>query len=274
MLPLGKRDDLHRDVRRSRHLNDARKLTTHALCAPYQPLIITGDGTTGHPGHGPYDGILATCGVNRIPVAWLRQLKRGGVIVTNIGTGIVRLTGQDDGSAQGRYLPEEAGFMLARPSADHVSETAKRYTGLIANATGRRTHTALPVASRAEADDFYRALVHPRALEVALWHHDVLSMTLRDSQRTMHGLIHPATESWARIVPDASGIRVDVEHDGERDLWTERLSLLLPWLTVGRPDPGTYGLAVNQDGHHTLWREVPEHSSWALPPVAGSPAAT
>ncbi|TDC75433.1 methyltransferase domain-containing protein, partial [Streptomyces hainanensis] len=86
----------------------------------YEPEIITTDGIGGAPDSGPYDGILATCGVHRIPSAWLQQLRPGGVIVTNVGAGIVRMIARDDGGAEGRYLPEEAGFMPARPAAGHV----------------------------------------------------------------------------------------------------------------------------------------------------------
>ncbi|RKN05691.1 methyltransferase domain-containing protein [Streptomyces radicis] len=229
----------------------------------YEPEIITGDGTAGHPGSGPYDGILATCGVHRIPRAWLDQLRPGAVIVANIGAGIVRLVTREDGGATGRYLPEEAGFMPARPVADHVAATAGRYSALIVRTPGRTRVEPLPVA-REEAADFYRALALTRAMEVVLVHHGVLGMTLRDGEKTTHGLVHPPTASWARVVPDGAGAVAEVTTGGPRDLWAERRALLVPWFRAGRPGPGRYGLSVDPRGGHTLWREGPDRLSLAL----------
>ncbi|MEU0763674.1 hypothetical protein ABZ351_28780 [Streptomyces microflavus] len=43
--------------------------------------VITGDGELGHPAVGPYDRILATASVRRIPQPWLDQLRPGGVLL-------------------------------------------------------------------------------------------------------------------------------------------------------------------------------------------------
>ncbi|MGP4114307.1 methyltransferase domain-containing protein [Streptomyces sp. 4N509B] len=200
----------------------------------YEPEIITGDGTAGHPARGPYDGILATCGVHRIPRAWLHQLRPGAVIVTNIGAGIVRLVMQDDGTATGRYLPEEAGFMPARPTNDHTTPTPAHYTAQIVNAPGHTRTEPLPVPPE-KAADFYHSWALSRTMEVVLLHHDVLGMTLHNADTTIHGLIHPPTQSWARAIPNTTGTTADVTTAGPRDLWTERLDLLTPWLHAGRP---------------------------------------
>ncbi|MFW3464253.1 protein-L-isoaspartate O-methyltransferase family protein [Streptomyces microflavus] len=45
------------------------------------PLVITDDGEQGHPAAGPYDRIVATASVRRIPRAWLDQLRPGGVLL-------------------------------------------------------------------------------------------------------------------------------------------------------------------------------------------------
>ncbi|SFC44846.1 methyltransferase domain-containing protein [Streptomyces aidingensis] len=227
----------------------------------HEPEILTGDGTVGHPAGGPYNGILATCGVDRIPAAWPSQLRPGAVIVTNIGTGIARLIIQDDGSAKGRFLPEDAAFMRARPTADHVRTTANQYTALIANASGRTRTESLPV-TREETADFYHALALTRVMEVAMAHHDVLGMTLRDAENTMHGLVHPPTQSWARIIPDSVGNAAEVTTAGPRDLWTERMELLGPWFAAARPTPDAYRLTIEPDGTHALARGA---RIWRLP---------
>lgn len=44
-----------------------------------------GDGAKGLPDVGPFDAIVATCGVPEIPKAWGEQLKEGGRLVAPIG---------------------------------------------------------------------------------------------------------------------------------------------------------------------------------------------
>ncbi|TDC64883.1 hypothetical protein [Streptomyces hainanensis] len=101
-------------------------------------------------------------------------------------------------------------------------------------------------------------------MEVVLLHDGVLGMTLRDENMSIHGLVHPLTESWARIIPDGTGSRVQVTTAGPRDLWAERVELLAPWFQAGRPGPGSYGLTVDAHGEHTLWRYEPDRLSWNL----------
>ncbi|MFH8619906.1 methyltransferase domain-containing protein [Streptomyces sp. NPDC017979] len=225
----------------------------------HHPAVVTGDGTQGHPAGAPYDGILATCGVDRLPVAWPRQVRPGGIVVTNIGNGVARLTVDRDGTAEGRFLPGDAMFMRARPEPDHTAPVAAQFTGLIMNETGTRREMDLPVS----ADE----IVHTLAHEIWMLHHDVLSMSFgtdpTDPAAVVHGLVHPSTGSWARITPQA-GDRVTVEHDGARDLWGERLDLAVQWAAARRPEPGAYTLTVEPCGTHTLRRTGAHPASWTL----------
>ncbi|MGP4114849.1 methyltransferase domain-containing protein [Streptomyces sp. 4N509B] len=237
----------------------------------YEPEIITGDGTAGHPARGPYDGILATCGVHRIPHAWLHQLRPGAVIVTNIGAGIVRLVMQDDATATGRYLPEEAGFMPARPTNDHTTPTPAHYTAQIVNAPGHTRTEPLPVPPE-KAADFYHSWALSRTMEVVLLHHDVLGMTLHNADTTIHGLIHPPTQSWARAIPNTTGTTADVTTAGPRDLWTERLDLLTPW--APRQTPRTRRLQPDREPHrraHPAAGTRQPHLDLLNEPTAGAP---
>ncbi|MFF4161587.1 methyltransferase domain-containing protein [Streptomyces sp. NPDC001678] len=68
---------------------------------------ITGDGELGHPAGAPYDRIVSMASVRRIPPAWLRQLRPGGVLVAPLDTPFgwdltVRLSATGDGAAVGR----------------------------------------------------------------------------------------------------------------------------------------------------------------------------
>lgn len=86
--------------------------------AGYQPHVVTGDGAAGVPERGPFDRIIATCGMQSIPPAWIEQAADGALMVVPIGWGLARVTVQD-GHAHGRFLPAGAYFMARRaPGAE------------------------------------------------------------------------------------------------------------------------------------------------------------
>ncbi|BBJ43961.1 hypothetical protein SSPO_066790 [Streptomyces antimycoticus] len=49
--------------------------------AGYSPDVVWGDGAQGWESGAPYDRIIATCSVRRIPHAWVRQTTPGGLIL-------------------------------------------------------------------------------------------------------------------------------------------------------------------------------------------------
>lgn len=76
----------------------------------HEPALVNGDGLLGHPEDAPYDGLIATCSVRTVPGAWLEQVRPGGTIVTTVsgwlyGSGLVKLTVGEGGTAEGRFLP-------------------------------------------------------------------------------------------------------------------------------------------------------------------------
>ncbi|MFD8935083.1 methyltransferase domain-containing protein [Streptomyces sp. NPDC059578] len=228
----------------------------------YAPHLVTGDGTRGVGARAPYGGILATCGVHRIPAEWVRQVRPGGIIVTNIGTGIVALRAAGDGTATGGFLPDPAAFMIVRPTPEQVAHRAASYTALVINGTGRDSRIDLSDVVQ-DSRGFYRDLMEGGALEVALTQYDVLSMHLTAGDTNVYGLVHPDTGSWARITPTGE-FTTDVAVGGPRDLWAERATLTAQWIAVGRPGPGAYTLTVEPDDAHALRHDEPATTSWRL----------
>lgn len=211
--------------------------------ADYTPTLIAGDGMAGCAEHAPYDRLLATCGVGRIPDAWREQIRPGGVIVANVGYGIACLTIDRDHRAEGRFLPEAAAFMVARPDTGTLNATPQELTDLTTTYTGYEREISLPIGLGAEIAQFLPSLAHPTVKTIVL---------KNDSGQETRCLWDPTTSSWARIT--LLDLRTaQLEHGGPRDLWAELEPLLTHWVSAGRPSLDRYGLTVAEDGAHTLW---------------------
>ncbi|MET8546316.1 methyltransferase domain-containing protein [Kitasatospora sp. NPDC004799] len=90
----------------------------------FAPTVVAADGAGGYPGDAPYDRIIATCGVRRLPLTWLDQCAPGGLIVVPLGGAVARLTRLPDGRAVGRFLPRPAAFMPLRDGGTAAPEPA------------------------------------------------------------------------------------------------------------------------------------------------------
>jgi protein-L-isoaspartate(D-aspartate) O-methyltransferase len=80
--------------------------------------VLTADGTLGHPGRAPYDRVLSTARVYRVPYPWIAQTRPGGLIVTPWGPEyysghLLALTVAGDDTATGRIVGTTA-FMTVR----------------------------------------------------------------------------------------------------------------------------------------------------------------
>ncbi|MFI1254672.1 protein-L-isoaspartate O-methyltransferase [Streptomyces netropsis] len=222
--------------------------------AGFAPNTTAGDGLAGWPEQGPFDRLHASFGVGRIPAAWLAQVRPGGIIVANIGCGIVRLTVGADGRATGGFLPTLANFMMARPTTETVNATAKEHVGTVMKAKGQVRRINLPNGLNTPGPQFLASLAQPSVIDFTL--------TNDDGQQT-HCFYDEATRSWARLT--FLDLRVArLECDGPRDLWGEREPLLTHWALSGRPAPEQYGLTVDANGLHTLWLADRDETSFAL----------
>jgi protein-L-isoaspartate O-methyltransferase len=86
--------------------------------AGYRPHVVLADGEEGWPAGVPYDRLISTASVRRVPPAWLEQVRPGGEIVTPWfpnahGRGLIWLRMREDGTARGWFRGGEA-FMPVR----------------------------------------------------------------------------------------------------------------------------------------------------------------
>ncbi|MEV7617271.1 methyltransferase domain-containing protein [Streptomyces sp. NPDC089799] len=87
---------------------------THLAELGYHPTVITGDGARGAPARAPFDRIIVTCSLSRIPHAWLGQCRPGARILAPLSTGLIALRVNDADLAEGGFLHTPAYFVPLR----------------------------------------------------------------------------------------------------------------------------------------------------------------
>ncbi|WP_121188090.1 protein-L-isoaspartate O-methyltransferase [Nocardiopsis sp. Huas11] len=222
------------------------------------PTVVTGDGLLGYPPRALYDRVVVTCGLRRIPYAWVEQTRPRGLILTPWGTDYspqdasVRLTvAEDGGSASGPFL-RPVQFMKARsqrlawPRHDaYVTD----WPGDIASTT---TLTADDLAGVAFGGvDFVLGLLVP----------DCAHTVDTEDGRGVAWFYGLGDRSWA-VVRWAGGASAEVYQSGPRRLWDEVEAAWHWWDGQGRPDVDRFGMTVDADGQR-VWLDSPENP---LPP--------
>ena len=209
----------------------------HLAAAGFRPACVAGDGERGHPDRAPYDRVICTCAVSRIPTAWLTQTKPGALVVTtlnrSIGAGLVRLVSDGRGGGEGRVLPEDGRFMPLRAHAqgwaNDLLEVARE-----AKAEERRRTALNPrlVVDQRSPFEFFAGLV-------------LADVVVSHGERDRVHLVH-ADGSWARLRPRGGSTRV--EQGGPRRLWRLAEDGYRQWLTLGRPRRERFGFTVDAEG--------------------------
>ena len=220
-----------------------------AACG-YGPTCEAADGELGYPPNAPYDRVLGTCSVSRIPLAWLDQTRPGGLVVTTLnrplGAGLVRITAGEGPCGTGRVLVDDGRFMPLRAHRQPLdADLAESLPG----AEGATRATPLPattVSNPASPFEFFAGLALPGAVALP-----------RSAELTL--LVHP-DGSWARH--DAG--RQEVTQGGPRRLWDEAETAYTEWIALGQPHRSRFGITVDPTGQH-LWLDTPDGPNrWPL----------
>ncbi|MGW6685628.1 protein-L-isoaspartate O-methyltransferase family protein [Streptomyces sp. NPDC054961] len=237
----------------------ARSGASSLAAAGYAPELIVGDGLRGAPGGDPFDRVISTAALRRVPYAWIEQSRRNGVILTPFGTaysnaGLLRL--RVDGAAakaEGRFVGE-ASYMWIRTEGPAVR------LEVAGGPAGRRSPVdPAQVLGLGHLQDFAIGLQVP---DVSFSHRgDGGSRQVQfvDEAGTSATLVRYA-DWWEEGA---------VRSWGPRDLWAE-VTAAYTWYEVqGRPHLTRFGVTVDRDGQYA-WLDEPRHR---LGPPPGTPQA-
>ncbi|WP_307806436.1 methyltransferase domain-containing protein [Streptomyces sp. FH025] len=229
----------------------------------YAPTVVCGDGSLGWSAQAPYDRVVATCSVQRVPYAWVDQTRPGGTVLAPwenpwISGGLLRLTVGDDGTATGRFTPDSS-FMLIRTQRRDLR--LFRDVVMDDHVPVESTTTLDPWAVADSAFETQFALGHRLGDLWYAWDHDPDF----DDVETRLWVSTTDGTSWAAVDWDGGDDteRYPVWQHGPRRLWDEVEAAHDWWLANDRPGPARFGLTVTPDGQWA-WLDDPA-DAWRLP---------
>ncbi|OKH99832.1 methyltransferase [Streptomyces sp. CB02923] len=235
----------------------ARARDTLNRCG-YAPRLIIGDGLAGDPGGAPYDRTIATCGVRHVPYRWVQQTRPGGLILTTLrgwmrSLGLVRLTIDRDGRAEGRFIDSGPSFMIAR------QQDAPASLGMIPSPDDGASR------STPFGPDVLTAAYYGFVAQLAMPGARFFSMPADDGTPCTY-VLDGTNESFAVLTPkgdDAWAVR----QGGPVALWDVLENSLDTWRTAGSPKPTEFGVTVTEESQR-VWLGAPHGPSWRLPTPA------
>lgn len=225
----------------------------------YHPHVVTADGVNGCPEQAPFERIMATVAIPRLPPAWMQQTRDGGRILfpldTRNGGGIMPLLTMSGERAEGHFLPDFGGFMPLRQKGRRDAAI-----GAFRNVAEDGEMRATTLAHELATDDrgpfeFFAALFTGG--------YDIMTFTPSGggSPETWIAL---ADGSWVCHTTDEEGTS-SVRQGGVQRLWDRIEDLYRRWVDLGQPERQRFGLTVT-DETHRVWLDHPDSSpQWDLP---------
>ncbi|MBB6172894.1 protein-L-isoaspartate(D-aspartate) O-methyltransferase [Nocardiopsis mwathae] len=217
------------------------------------PHLIVGDGAEGAPDRAPFDRIIATAAVNRVPPAWTTQTRPGGTILTPWGTpyastGLLRLQVGDDGTAHGQVLGR-AGFMWVREQRGPMGAWGKYVDTSLPVDTAK---TSVPISDLLDFGAparFAVGLLVPQIYQV--------DCHAEDDSGEYTLWLFDAQGSWASVDYQPGASDYPVEQAGPRRLWDEIQAAYQWWVATDRPGRERFGLTVTVDSQQ-VWLDSPD----------------
>lgn len=244
-----------------RCVTDAREPLHHLGLTP---TLDVANGYLGYPTRAPYDRIIATAALRKVPPAWLAQTRPGGTILTdlrgNFAGNLALFTVNPDKTAHGRFLPETVRFMPLR-STEQPFDLLPELSARAVHEPGDYRSTTLDPAALRDRDRAFAFLA-----QLAMPGTETGQVIDKDDPNgpTMYFcLTDPHTQSWARVGTSTTAY-LPVTQGGDRSLWDELEAAHDLWKRLYQPRPEHFTITITPDGDQIV--ELPgADQSWSLP---------
>src|SRR5207248_3884548 len=227
------------------------------------PTLTVADGYLGYPQRAPYDRIIATASLRKVPPSWLGQTRPGGTILTDIrgsfAGNLARLTVGDDQSARGRFLPTGLNFMPLRSPEQPFRQLPELSSRAVSEAGESRTTRLAPTVlrERGRVFAFFAQLTMPGT--------ESGHVKVKDGPMYFC-LTDPRTGAWARVeaTPGDPAADRQVTQGSERRLWDELETAHELWLQLQQPRPEDFTILVTPDAEQVVAHPATDRR-WSLP---------
>ncbi|MGB6163179.1 MAG: methyltransferase domain-containing protein [Pseudonocardiaceae bacterium] len=210
----------------------------------YTPTLATADGIYGYLDRAPYDRVLSTAAVEKVPQSWIDQTRTGGRIVTPLRSAIAVIDVHDDQHATGRFLP-----LVTRVLPLRTDTPAPPTHPLLLNTAHDTSVQRSPTPIRALYDENFRFL-----LDLAIpgiEYHD---------QGPLGGFIMRHRDGSTVQI---SSTGQTLQH-GPRRLCDDIAAIHEIWHKAGDPRPDRYRLTIKPQGQTISLDDPQSHHSWEL----------
>ncbi|MFK0290298.1 methyltransferase domain-containing protein [Streptomyces sp. NPDC090442] len=218
--------------------------------AGFFPTVIVGNGHDGYPGGAPYNRIICTCTMRKIPRAWLEQCPNGRIVTpwgSSFFSGSYVSLSVVDGEAQGTFSGYPC-FMWDRTQRAGAARISDLYHG----ETGQQGATEIPPQNVIQDDPAFFI-----SLNVTDAWYQWCEADDGSEEATLWFFADDG-KSWATVeyVPNAD--TYEVEQFGPRALWDEVRAAFLKWHDLGKPQRTRFGLTADPSGHR-VWLDDPHN---------------
>lgn len=225
----------------------ARRARDRLDAAGYARVAVhVGDAVTAVPS-GPFDRVIATASVRagQLPLAWVHVTRPGGLILAPVRTDLtsgplVRFRVREDGTARGRAMSTQVGFMEIRTHRVPQSGDPLPVPG------ERSTTSTSPFRALLDEDSRWAIAVGMPSCRYRL------EEPTAERDHGIAWLSDPLSGSWARVAPDGDGYVV--RQAGPRRLWDDAEAALRWWRERGEPPIESW-----------VWLVTPTRQSVLLP---------
>ncbi len=223
------------------------------------PHLTAGDGADGWPPHAPYNRIISTCAVRRIPTAWYHQLTPGGQLLVDFkpqGGNLVLLEKKAD-RLEGRFTAYYGAFMVMRQYDNHDDRPTPQWQPEL---PWDRQRTTTTPAEPPSVVGFLRSLMSTTQLRRGYTFDEqtrqptAVKLTAADGSRCE-----------VELTPSRNGTHT-VHEGGPTPLWSEIERAYHQWCDWGEPGWDRVGITIRPPAS-TVWLDEPDNIISRMSPL-------